>query len=82
MPVATKSRRRPHLPMADRNYQNERRFDHATHLDFGVKPFIAFICHRCRRGLHDRAGNPRWEIDGLSCNFVCPGGCPGGEGGS
>lgn len=45
----------------------------ATARDLGIKPFGRVRCQRCRAGLHDSAGNPRWEI--LDGQFVCPERC-------
>lgn len=41
---------------------------------FGVRPFVAPGCARCRAPLADEHGNPRWEVVG-KLTFVCLGGC-------
>lgn len=51
------------------NAEPPRRLDQATYRDLGVKPFTFYCCDLCKAGLHDRVGNPRWEM--LDGRFVC-----------
>ena len=39
----------------------------------GIRPFNGIQCAHCKAGLHDRIGNPRWDV--VAGQFVCVGGC-------
>lgn len=46
-----------------------------TAAQLGIKAFIGVRCERCKAGLHDAVGNPRWDfVDGrFVCREVCRG---------
>lgn len=75
-PVGTKPR---YLGMRGVHTDPPKRFTDWTYVDFGVPVFRGLLCERCRAGLWNEHGQPRWDFTARA-GFTCSGRCRiGGE---